>query len=316
MWTSKKVFIAIGIVAILVIVFGRIYGIESTGIATGIPSSKETSAALVAIADQSLVGDTDNDGLPDWEEILRKTDVNNPDSDGDGIEDSKEIFEDSTIDSRVKKVVEELDEKGLTATERFGRELLVQYLATKKEGGVFDAGSTAQFVEKMTREINQEVPMVLFTSSDVQAVGSNSIALREYANRMGRIFIRNTPPGLENELVVVSRALESKNAEELKKLQPLIESFTNSIAEGLTVPVPKELVQLHLDLLNSFLYMKTTLSGLELIFDDPLTAFIRITQHQESMKKLQGALQKIGAFYEEANIEFEPEDDGNALIHF
>ena len=35
--------------------------------------------------------DTDNDGLKDWEEILWKTDPNNPDTDGDKTTDGEEI---------------------------------------------------------------------------------------------------------------------------------------------------------------------------------------------------------------------------------
>ena len=35
--------------------------------------------------------DSDNDGLKDWEEVLWKTDPNNPDSDKDGVSDGEEI---------------------------------------------------------------------------------------------------------------------------------------------------------------------------------------------------------------------------------
>lgn len=37
-------------------------------------------------------GDTDGDGLLDWEEGLRKTDPNNPDTDGDGTNDGDEVL--------------------------------------------------------------------------------------------------------------------------------------------------------------------------------------------------------------------------------
>jgi len=315
-WRSKNVLIAIAVVAILAIVLVRVHGKETTNVATN-PSSAGVSNALVAVANKSLVVDTDNDGLPDWEEVLRKTDPNKSDSDGDGILDGKEVFEDSTIDSRVEKMASELDEEGLTPTQRFGRELLTQYLATKKEGGKFDAESTAKFVDKMTGEVNQEVTVTLFTAYDVQTISDNNlIALKEYANRMGRILIRNSPPGLENEIVVATRALQNKDPEELQKIKPLIESLANSATEGRSVPVPSDLVQLHLDLLNSFVYMKTTLSGLLLIFDDPLTAVVRIAQHKESVKKFRAAFINMQLFYQKANIQFGPKEEGAVFLHF
>ena len=44
------------------------------------------------IAEKIILKDSDNDGLKDWEEVLWKTDPNNPDSDGDGMNDNEEVL--------------------------------------------------------------------------------------------------------------------------------------------------------------------------------------------------------------------------------
>ena len=42
---------------------------------------------------QEIAKDSDNDGLPNWEETLWRTDPNNPDTDKDGIPDGQEVKE-------------------------------------------------------------------------------------------------------------------------------------------------------------------------------------------------------------------------------
>lgn len=275
------------------------------------------SAALVAIANQVLLNDSDNDGLPDWEETLRKTDPRRADSDNDGIPDGKEQFEDLSIDARVEKVVGELDNKNLSTTERFGRELLMQFIELKREGKPFDAATTEKFVEKLTSEIDTSAAAPLYSAQDFHISENSSVdTLKEYANRMGRIIIRNSPAGLENEIVVATRALENNDPTELEKIKPLVASFENSLQEGLSVSVPKSIVEIHANLLNSFSYMKTTLGGLNRIFDDPLVAFVRITQHQQSIQAFRLALTNMRSFFKTNKILFDAADEGSALLNF
>ncbi|TSC61459.1 MAG: Uncharacterized protein G01um101448_338 [Parcubacteria group bacterium Gr01-1014_48] len=289
-------------------------GASSTKVITNNPAQ---FAPLVAIAQKALSSDSDNDGLPDWEETLRKTDPNNKDSDKDGIPDGKERFEDLSINARVEKTLGEFDSKGLTATERFGRELLMQYIELKKEGKPFGAAETEKFVQKLTKEVDKNASVALYSIRDFHISDiTGTDALKEYASRMGRIIIRNTPAGLENEIVVATRALENSDPGELQKIKPLIASFENSIQESLSVAIPRSIAPLHIDLINSFSYMKTTLGGLELIFDDPLTSFVRITQHQQSVGALNVALANMSSFLETNNVEFNETDEGGVFVTF
>lgn len=53
--------------------------------------SEETTAINFLPSGSVLSTDTDNDGLLDWEEQFRGSDINNPDTDGDGTPDGEEV---------------------------------------------------------------------------------------------------------------------------------------------------------------------------------------------------------------------------------
>ncbi len=61
-----------------------------------------------AVRGKNSQKDSDNDGLKDWEEVLWKTDPQNPDTDGDGTPDGEEVKlgRDPTIPAPGDKIAE------------------------------------------------------------------------------------------------------------------------------------------------------------------------------------------------------------------
>jgi len=91
--TAQTVYKALmGVGGAAVIVFAVIWFQPDTTLPVSTPKT-ETSET---IPEKSVVGtlptDTDNDGIPDFEESLWGTDMNNPDSDGDGTRDGEEVL--------------------------------------------------------------------------------------------------------------------------------------------------------------------------------------------------------------------------------
>ena len=82
--TSKKlllIFAAITIIGLSYLFLGRtakplVYEESGEVLTERMPADNTTSSPVVT-------ADSDHDGLADWEEIIWKTDPNNPDSDGD-----------------------------------------------------------------------------------------------------------------------------------------------------------------------------------------------------------------------------------------
>jgi hypothetical protein len=94
--------------------------------------------------------DSDNDALLDWEEALRGTDPENPDTDGDGTQDGAEVAsgrdpkvagpDDSietvaaTLDAKLSAEYAASRNKG-TLTDQFAQSFAEQYVSLKADGG-------------------------------------------------------------------------------------------------------------------------------------------------------------------------------------
>jgi len=259
--------------------------------------------------------DTDNDGLKDWEETLRKTNPNDPDSDDDGIPDGDETYSYSSARKEVEEVMDNIAAEDLTATEKFGREFLVRYLERKKQGLTIDEYATEGMANELIADIAQKTNFVLYTSANIQPIPRNTEdILREYGNRMGRIITRNSPEKTVSPVALTAEALENKNPEELAQLKPLLEGFENSVAEALLVPVPSDLLELHVDFINALSITETALLGLQNVFEDPLTALVRMGQYQQGIQLLQISLQNISDYYKQGNVFYNNNEEGAAFV--
>lgn len=273
------------------------------------------AASLVALTSPSLLVDSDNDGLPDWEETLRKTDPHNPDTDHDGITDDKEVFSHETVQQRIDEIKKSLPTEKLTETEKFGRELLVQYLEFKKQGKKIDEQTSGDIAKKLLESIAEKTNFTLYNPTNVQSISRNDAEfLREYGNRMGRIIMRNAPTETVSVPTLLTEALENKDPSQLEKIAPLVESFENSLKEALMVPIPSDLVKFHIDLMNAFSITATSLEGLRSTIDDPLVGIARIGQYQQGIGFIRVSLQGISDYYKQNNIVFEPGEEGTMFI--
>lgn len=279
------------------------------------PKKTQGAASLVAVATKSLLEDSDNDGLPNWEETLRKTNPNDPDTDKNGIRDGDEPYNYRTTQQKIDEIAGSISQENLTETQKFGRQFLVQYLEGKKQGKVLDEAATTNMANELVSTIAQNTSVVLYTTENIQTISQNTEGtLREYANRMGRIILRNSPAENRGAVALITEALQTENPEKLKQLLPLIESFRNSVTEALSVPVPSNLTEQHLGFLNALSVIETALSGLQDIFKDSLVAMVRTGQYEQGVQLLKIALQNIADFYAQKNIIFEKSEEGAAFV--
>jgi hypothetical protein len=95
----------------------------------------------------TLQNDRDGDGLLDWEEILWKTDPDNPDTDGDGTNDGQEVQENrnpllagendtlKNIDEQILEKIENDEREFSGLTKNFSDDLVKNYFSLRAETG-------------------------------------------------------------------------------------------------------------------------------------------------------------------------------------
>jgi hypothetical protein len=249
--------------------------------------------------------DSDDDGLKDWEERLWRTDSKNPDTDGDGTSDGNEVAtsrdpavagpNDSTKEvvlSRNRGIKAITEDKSLNVSEAISRAIFSSYLSTKT-----NAGASTNEAEALAILLAEKLPKSKnYTLSDLNISSANTKeAYKLYGNSLATA-LQSGDTSLESELTIFARAVETKDKQELKKLDVVIINLEGIISGALRAPVPVASAQLHLSLVNYFEAVKYDLSGMKLIFDDPTLAFLALNSYQTDTQKLLenlGALKKV-----------------------
>jgi hypothetical protein len=228
--------------------------------------------ASVSTADRNYIAvtDTDNNGIEDWRE---------------------EFVNDSPIIVDTPVSGPEQYTPPTSITDQVGIQLFQNALQAKGRGNV---GPNQEQVVADTAELLRQSVMndYIYKLNQIQVIGRSDEAIRTYANTLGQILINNNVQS-EGELIIIQRALQNEDAAELQKLEPLITMYKNLRDQTLATPVPTGFEKQHLDLINVYQAMYSTLDGMKLVFNDPVVALLRVKRYQDDTKGLRIALENI-----------------------
>lgn len=249
----------------------------------------EPAAAVVAnpLRTYQDIEDADADGTPDWEQEL--TGPKREDA-----EVSAEPFEPKTL------------------TEQFAVNLFTSYLVQKVGSGV----QQDRLVQQGLAQVTAMNTNTWYTRNDIVIVPETSIGrLRDYGNEIGTIFKKSGEGSahLEDEIEVLLRALQSNDPSALSSLSAIQAHYAAVIAELRAVPVPVSLASYHLDIVNGLQAWHDGVAGMQLAFDDPLAALIRIKRYQDDTQGLANALDNLRRVLEGQGI-FYDQTEGGALL--
>ena len=179
-----------------------------------------------------------------------------------------------------------------TLTDQIGIQLFQSVLLAKGRGQGPEqqaklVAETADLIHKTT-DTNY-----LYGRQQITVISSSPEAIRTYANTLGSILITTNVPQSESELTIIDRSLRNNDPTELEKLDPLIAMYKALRDETLATPVPKGFEKQHLDLINVYHAMYTTLDSMQLIFTDPVVALLRIQRYQVDASGLGYGLQNM-----------------------
>lgn len=238
--------------------------------------------------------DSDGDGLRDWEERLWKTSVDLKDTDSDGTSDGEEVrlkrdpsvkgpndAIDEVLLSRNEAVKGFIEDENLNLSSSFGRSILSTYLQNQADG------NTTGQVEAIELLLAEKLPLArTFILSDLKISPSKTPeTFKAYGNSLAEALLQGTIE-TESELTIFARALDKKDESELKKLDPIIVALAVKIDACKKIIVPFTAAEAHLSLLNSLESAKYDISGMKVVFDDPVLAFLALNSYKKSSDKV------------------------------
>jgi len=257
-----------------------------------------------------LTKDSDNDGLGDWEEELLKTDAHNPDTDEDGTPDGEEIDQRrnpliagpndtaAAITPSKQGGSEEAETSNLTATEKISRELLEGYIELK-QGGQLTVQNSEQLITTLIDQASGISPKQ-YTADDIRIVTTPSAdAIKRYGVEITAILKPDL--ALENDLVVLKRALEGQNSNELSKLDTSTRRYRATVAEMLALSVPQEVAAEHIAAANALARVSANVESMRAVFTDPVGALVGIKEYTVNEFAFIESLQTIGLYLKAHN---------------
>jgi len=237
--------------------------------------------------------DSDNDGLPDWQEILIGTDPNNPDSDSDGQVDSY-----ASIDYVQSGVAPNLDisPETLTPADQLGNRLISEYLTLKGAGAYTDERGIS-IGEKLAENINQVTPFEPYVIDEIQIDSDTSYErVLAYRKEMQEVF----SPLLElesAEFVIYGTFIESRDASALEELLEIADTYDSAVKDALTITVPEDAADEHIDIVNALAFYAAVLRDMVRYSYDSVASFALLRTYTQAEEYVFTTFNTLSSYY-------------------
>jgi len=249
------------------------------------------------IAQSQVQTDTDNDGLKDWEEVLWRSDINNPDTDGDGTSDGDEVAQkrDPTKvgpDDELPKTIYSSEEAlaGLSIDKNnYTSTNLTQQIAKilgPQIVGDLENGELRTLSEGTLLNLENEKELVEFTASFYPQITESELiisqdnslaAIKKYDEATNKAF-SNTPYPDKSDEEIFMEAIQTKNFFALNKR---LTYYQKAVTEAKQIAAPSKILSLHKRALELNLAIIKVYENIKEIDKDPMKTIIGIQENQK-----------------------------------
>lgn len=280
-----------------------------------IAQASEESELLKAIASK----DSDSDGLPDWEESLYGTDSHTNDTFNLGMTDGEAVSKGLIVPKAIADISAATSspisysadglptppEEG-TLTSVFAVNFFTLYLEAKQANGGADLSENdmaniANEAVNSLSSIAAIAPDFRF-KKDLKIFGSGADAMKAFAVSAEAVLLKNTSSATKTPLGYLKDVLQKNDTTAFQHLSSLAKAYRDSAIGLAVLPVPEELAQVDLDLVNVLMRMSGIINDFTRVDTDPLAAILALQQYLEVAQSLETAFIDIGKIYKTAGI--------------
>lgn len=280
-------------------------GIESPQVAQ---ASTET-ALLQAIATK----DSSGDGLPDWEKSLYGIPINATTTDyfSLGMTDGEAVAKGLIVPKAVANITGTATASTTSTTEGtltdvFAKDFFARYLVAKQANGGVDltTDQTSALADQAMSQLSQSFTPTadIKTAADIKVSGTGPDALRTFAVAAEAVFKRYMGTATTSEIQSLQDAVLNGDASALAQLAATAQIYRNYAAGLAALPVPQELVEDDLVLINAMLLRSGVDGDLAQVNTDPLAAMLALQQFSQTESTFWNVFSNIGALYASASV--------------
>ena len=245
-----------------------------------------------------LQTDSDNDGVPDWEESLWGTDIHNPVS-FDGIPDATYVAN----KKKILNISSDDDNATVTETDKFAREFFAAFTAMKATGKV-DNANINNFSSALGQKVTSGALVDEYSLSDVKEDAVNTISnQKKYYSAIQKLFDKYKAAGLGDELVIIggqlsdtsnsttdSSGTDSTNTTlqnsgygpvDSNKLLVIAQAYQDFAKDLMLLAVPTSLKEIHLQIANAANNTGLSVANMTKVTSDPIVGLSGLSQYQK-----------------------------------
>lgn len=265
---SKKIFV------ILIICVGIIASVMILQWGIGVKQIKANNQDLLV---SNSIENEQNANLKNWQAVLSKI--------------SSTTVE--TTDNTVSNI------GNGTLTDQMAKDFFGQYLVLTQNGTTVTDTEANQIAQNTILGSNYtSVQGKVYTREDLRIEKiANSTTKKTYNVALMESIQKRYPSKSDDELNILSNAMQSGSEAELKKLDPIIIAYKGLISDMMTIKVPYDVVTLHLEFLNTTSNILANIESMRQSFVDPVRSLSAIKQYQDNIVVMYAVLKKFSIYF-------------------
>lgn len=299
----------------------------------GAPMMAEASTETELL--RAIAGkDDDADGLPNWSEGLYGTDPDVADTFHLGVTDGEAVAKGLIVPKAVTDIPATTyapDESAIvdpslppapaagTLTAIFAQNFFTLFMAAREANGGADLTES-----QMNDVANQTMEMFLSSvkpTSDYKSMrdlavsGSGAEAMKAFAASAEAVFRSNKSNATMTDIDYLRSAVMDGNTDAYEHILSIAKGFRSTAAGLAVLPVPKELAEADLLLINTMMRMSQLDVDFTKVDSDPLVAILALQQYQTVTVALGRAFIALGDIFRQAGISLPSDAPGAALVN-
>lgn len=309
---SKKIIILISfcltlitVIAILKVRSGR--SAQTGEVIAGQYSNQDMGTTQFKNIDDISTLDTDNDSLPDWQEVLTGTNVDKSDTDGDGTNDGTEVK--LNRDPLKAGPDDSTGEKTSTDSNNpTGDPISMSDAVARKIFSTlaYVSGDTP-LTEDSQQNIIDDVMNQIQTSFTYKEYPASGLSFIEIETPQTFRFYGDIFASLQTKMILDM----GKNVNKIQNDFSILADIYQKQADDLyTIKVPKEMAETHLNVVNNFSKSAAVYMAIHNEKKDPLTLPFAVNTYQQATAEQLTSLTKISRFLKNNDIIYSSEEAG------
>ena len=275
----KKVIILVALVAIVIFI---------TAITPSLKAKLKSAQLKNVTVGDLVMQDSNNNGIPDWEEVLYGLDPK-----GNGATNKEFILakQKAAADNATTDTSSTPNEN-----DALSQQMLALIVSLQQSGNLTDAALNNIGASVGSQIVAAPIPDV-YTTSMQTVVQTTPASITTYYKAFSALANKYSNKNIGDELTYISQAIANKDTGALSAAVQVGQAYHDFGAELIKIPVPTSLAVTDLDLANNYEKNSQAIQTMSQAIDDPLKGMTAIVQYKKYNDALLADLQSLQTFF-------------------